>query len=207
MIRKLSDAEYANIDKIALPAFQVALNTTFSSAIGCTPFEAGHGLSATTIAQARVQATRRVLDAEGGRDRDTLKDVDEFFDKSDIKEQFELSMRMAEVTRSTSEWHRRMTAENLGQHGQVVNLRDLPIGSKAYVYKPPTQQETISRGRKAKHIDRYIGPGTISCHLGIRSVVVTIKDKNWIEREYQRDAGMVLLRKLRPDDQARPGGL
>jgi hypothetical protein len=34
-----------------------------------------------------------------------------------------------------------MTAENLGQHGQVVNLNDLPVGSKAYVYKPPTQQK------------------------------------------------------------------
>ena len=127
--------------------------------------------------------------------------MDEFFDKSDIKQQFELAMRMAEVARSTSEWHRRMTAENLGQHGQVVNLSDLPIGAKAYVYKPPTQQETIARGRKAKHIDHYIGPGTITSHLGTRSVVVTIKDKNGIEREYQRDAGMILLRKPRPDDQ------
>jgi hypothetical protein len=50
------------------------------------------------------------IDAEGGRDGDTLEDVDEFFDQSDIKEQFELAMRMAKVTRSTSEWHRRMTA-------------------------------------------------------------------------------------------------
>jgi hypothetical protein len=77
---------------------------------------------------------------KGGRDGDTLEDVDEFFDQSDIKEQFELAMRMTEVIRSTSEWHRRMTAENLGQHGQVVNLNDLPIGSKAYVYKPPMSQ-------------------------------------------------------------------
>jgi hypothetical protein len=69
------------------------------------------------------------------------------------------------------------------------------------LYKPPTQQETIARGRKAKHIDHYIGPGTITSHLGTRSVVVTIKDKNGIERKYQRDAGMILLRKPRPDDQ------
>ncbi len=108
------------------------------STLQCNLFEAGHGLSATTIAQARVQVTRRAIDAEGGRDGDTLEDVDEFFDQSDIKEQFELAMRMVEVTRSTSEWHRRMTTENLGQHGQVVNLNDLPVGSKAYVYKPPT---------------------------------------------------------------------
>ncbi len=85
MIRKISDSDYANIEKIALPAFQFALNTTFNSAIGCTPFEAEHGLSATTIAQARVQVTRRAIDAEGGRDGDTLEDVDEFFDQSDIK--------------------------------------------------------------------------------------------------------------------------
>ncbi len=110
-------------------------------------------------------------------------------------------MRMAEVARSTSEWHRRMTAENLGQHGQVVNLNELPIGAKAYIYKPSTQQETISRGRKAKHIDHYIGPGIISRHLGTRSVVVTIRDSNGKEREYQRDAGMVLLRKARTDEQ------
>jgi hypothetical protein len=201
MVRKLSDADYGSIEKIALPAFRFALNTTFNPAIGYTPFEAGHGLSATTIAQARVQVTRRAIDAEEGRDGDTLEDVDEFFDQSDMKEQFELAMRMAEVTRSTSEWHRRMTAENLGQHGQVVNLNELPIGAKVYIYKPPTQQETISRGRKAKHIDHYIGPGTVSRHLGTRSVVVTIRDSNGIEREYQYDAGMALLRKARPDEQ------
>jgi hypothetical protein len=69
MIRKLSDADYANIERIALLAFQFALNTTFNSAIGCTPFEAGHVLSATTIAQARVQVTRCAIDAEGGKGR------------------------------------------------------------------------------------------------------------------------------------------
>ncbi len=48
----------------------------------------------------------------GGRDGDTLED-DQFFDRSVIKEQLELSVRMAEVVRATSEWHRRMTSENL----------------------------------------------------------------------------------------------
>jgi hypothetical protein len=38
-------------------------------------------------------------------------------------------------------------------------------------------------------------------HLGTRSVVVAIRDKNGVEREYQRDVGMVLLRKPRPDEQ------
>ena len=65
MIRKLSDQEYKQLKSIAIPAFQFALNTTFNSAIGCTPFEAGHGLQATTVAQARLQATREATTAEG----------------------------------------------------------------------------------------------------------------------------------------------
>jgi len=200
MIRKLNDYEYGKIEQLALPAFQFALNTTYNSAIGCTPFEAGHGLNATTISQARIMATKVNILAEGGRDGDALEDVDEFFDKSIVKDQFELAMRMAEVARSTSEWHRRMTSENLSQTGQLVNLANMPIGTEAYIYKPPSQQETIRKGRRAKHIDHYIGPGRIIRHIGTRSVVVLIKDEHNVDREYQRDAGMVLLKKPRPSD-------
>ena len=103
MIRKLTDQEYKQMKTLALPAFQFALNTTFSSAIGCTPFEAGHGIAATTIAQARIQATRYATTTEGGRDGDTLEDVDQVFDQSIIKDQLELAVRMAEVVRATSE--------------------------------------------------------------------------------------------------------
>jgi transposase InsO family protein len=45
MIRKLSDQEYKQLKRIAIPAFQFALNTTFNPAIGCTPFEAGNNSS------------------------------------------------------------------------------------------------------------------------------------------------------------------
>jgi hypothetical protein len=74
----------------------------------------------------------------------------------------------------------------------------MPIGSEAYIYKPPTQQEAIRRGRKFKHIDHYIGPGRIIRHIGTRSVVISIRDSNNIDREYQRDAGMVLVKKPMP---------
>jgi hypothetical protein len=157
MVRKLTDQEYKQLKSIALPAFQFALNTTFNFAIGCTPFEAGHGLQATTIAQARLQATRLATTAEGGRDGDALEDVDAFFDQSVIKEQLELAVRMAEVVRATSEWHRRMTSENLSQSGQTVDLEKYVIGHNAYFCKPPSMNETVTRGRRAKHIDHYVG--------------------------------------------------
>jgi hypothetical protein len=192
MIRKLSDQEYKQLKRIAIPAFQFALNTTFNSAIGCTPFEAGHGLQATTVAQARLQATRSATTAEGGRDGDALEDVDAFFDQGIIKEQFELAVRMAEVVRATSEWHRRMTSENLSQSGQAVDLEKYTIGHIAYFYKPPSMNETITRGRRAKHIDHYVGPGIIIKHIGTRSIVVRYKGK-----EFHRDAGMILLEKPR----------
>ncbi len=57
MIRKLSDHEYKNLSSLYLPSFQFAINTTFNSAIGCTPFEAGHGLMATTIPRQEHELT------------------------------------------------------------------------------------------------------------------------------------------------------
>jgi hypothetical protein len=62
-------------------------------------------------------ATKASILAEGGREGGALEDVDEIFEKSIVKDQFELAMRMAEVTRSTSEWHRRMTSKNVSQTG------------------------------------------------------------------------------------------
>ncbi len=81
-----------------------------------------------------------------------------------------------------------------------MNLANMPIGAEAYIYKPPSQQEAIRKGRRVKHIDHYIGPGRIVRHIGSRSLVVVIKDDHNIDREYQRDAGMVLLKKPRPND-------
>jgi hypothetical protein len=196
MIRKLNDYEYNKLEQISLPAFQFALNTTYNSAIGCTPFEAGHGFNATTISQARIMVTKANILDEGGRDGDALEDVDEYFDKRIVKDQFELAMRITEeVARSVLEWHRRMTPENFSQTGQLVNLSNMPIGSEAYIYKPPSQQDVIRKGRRVKHIEHYIGPGRIVRHIGTRSVVVVIKNDNNISKEYQRDAGMVLLKK------------
>jgi hypothetical protein len=76
----------------------------------------------------------------------------------------------------------------------------MPIGAEAYIYKPPSQQDVMRKGRRAKHIEHYIGSGRIVRHIGTRSVVVVIKDDNNISKEYQRDAGMVLLKKPQPDE-------
>ena len=52
-LTKCDDTQYKNI-KDYLPAIAFAHNTAFNSAINCSPFEAGHGLRARTITEARA---------------------------------------------------------------------------------------------------------------------------------------------------------
>jgi hypothetical protein len=47
--------------------------------------------------------------------------VDKIFDTSEQKSIIELAMRMAEIVRSTSEWHRRMSSNRLSQNGKKIN--------------------------------------------------------------------------------------
>ena len=62
-----------------------------------------------------------------------------------------------------------------------------------YFYKPPSQADTQARGRKAKHLDHYIGPATIVRQVGSRSFIVQFTDKKGVNRIYQRDAAMLSL--------------
>jgi hypothetical protein len=196
MIRKLTDKEYTNLKSLALPAFQYAMNITPHSSIGCSPFEAGHGLPAQSIAHARLLAQQTLTDGARGMDLDAddlLEDVDIAFDTSEQKAVIELAMRMSEIVRSTSEWHRRMTSQKLSQSGKSIDYEALIPGAEVYFYKPPTAQEVERRGRKAKHLDHYIGPAIILRSIGTRSFVLQYTDGQGTTRTYQRDASMISL--------------
>jgi hypothetical protein len=100
-------------------------------------------------------------------------------------------MRMSGIFRSTSEWHRRMTSNKLSQIGKSINYEDLIPGAQVYFYKPPSAQEVLERGRKAKHLDHYTGPATILRAIGTRSFVLQYTDGKGVTRTYQRDASMI----------------
>jgi hypothetical protein len=194
MIRKLTDKEYISLKNLALPAFQYAMNITPHSSIGCSPFEAGHGLPAQSVAQARLLAQQTLADGARGIDLDAddlLEDVDKTFDTNELKSVMELAMRMAEIVRSTSEWHRRMTSNKLSQIGKSINYDALIPGAQVYFFKPPSAQEALERGRKAKHLDHYTGPATILRAIGTRSFVLQYTDGKGVTRTYQRDASMI----------------
>ncbi len=105
------------------------------------PFEAGHGLMVTTIPQARARINGVTPIDVGGYEHEVDEDIDEFFDKDSLKLQLELSVRMVEVSRSVSEWHRRMTAEKLNQSGQPVDMSKYLIDTKVFFYRPPSKKK------------------------------------------------------------------
>jgi hypothetical protein len=107
---------------------------------------------------------------------------------------------MAEVARSVSEWHRRMTAEKLNQSGQPVDMTKFPIGTRVFFYKPPSKQEADNKGRRAKQIDHYVGPAKVTKHIGTRSVQLEMEKTNGRSITYKRDIGMLLLKKPRVGD-------
>jgi hypothetical protein len=89
------------------------------------------------------------IDVEG-YEHEVDEDIDEFFDKDSLKLQLELAVRMAEVARSVSEWHRRMTAEKLNQSGQPVEMSKYPVGTRVFFYKPPSKQEADNNCRRGE---------------------------------------------------------
>jgi hypothetical protein len=76
-LTKCDDSQYSNM-RDYLPAIAFAHNTAFNSSINCTPFEAGHGLRARTITEARANPRLQIM-AEGGMDID---DADKNWEKS-----------------------------------------------------------------------------------------------------------------------------
>ncbi len=66
-------------------------------------------------------------------------------------------------------------------------------GIKVYFYKPSSAQEVEKRGRKAKHLDHYMGPATILRSVRIRSFIIQYTDEKGVTRTYQRDAFMISL--------------
>ncbi len=97
MLRIASNEDYNNL-KDYLQCIAFAHNCTYSSVVECTPFEAGHGLRAGTVAEARMAIPRLQFLEEEADDSSTA----EAWDKSLPKKVLELAARMATVALSGS---------------------------------------------------------------------------------------------------------
>ncbi len=127
---------------------------------------------------------------------DILEDVSPTFDSSLTKSILGLAMELVTEVWSITEWHRRMTHEHLNQSGRVINLDKLTVGTEVYFYKPPTVQDVKQKGRKAKHLEHYVGPARITKKIGDGSFQIAYRhpDSNK-EQLFQREAGMLILKK------------
>ena len=68
---------------------------TLNLVLSCLPFEAGYGLPARAVTQARAGAPRIHINTEEGREGNSLPDVSDRFDEPDVKIIFELAMSFA----------------------------------------------------------------------------------------------------------------
>ena len=94
-----------------LPAIAFAHNTAFNSAIKCTPFEAGHGLRARTITEARASPRQQKTAEEGTG----LQEPDHKRESTIFNKVCKLAERLAEDAQRHSQLHKRMNAHNLNQ--------------------------------------------------------------------------------------------
>jgi hypothetical protein len=98
MLRIASNDEYGNL-KDYLQSIAVAHNCTYSTVIECAPFEAGHGLRAQTVAEARMSIPKLQLLEEESDDSPAA----QAWDKALPKKVLELAARMATVAQAHSE--------------------------------------------------------------------------------------------------------
>jgi hypothetical protein len=82
-----------------------------------------------------------------------------------------------------------MNAHNLNQAGKVISDKPLEQGSKVYFYRPPSQQEVIQRGRKAKHLMHYRGPANIIGNVVGRKRQYEFEYNG---KRYKRDISMLI---------------
>ena len=183
-LTKCDDTQYRNL-KDYIQAIAFLHNTAFNSAINCTPFEARHGLRARTITEARASPRLQITAEEGIE----LQEPDHKWESTIFNKVCKLAERLADDAQRQSQWHKRMNAHNLNQSGKVISDKPLQQGDKVYFYKPPSQQEVIQRGRKAKHLMHYQGPATI---IGSISGRKRQYEFEYNGRRYKRDISLLI---------------
>ena len=181
-LRKCNKSEYKDI-KHYLQAIAFTHNTTFHSSINCTPFECGHGLRARSITDARMSPRLQIVDEEGTE----LQEVLTQWDTSIHKKVLELAERLKDEAVKHSQWHKRMTAENLNMAGKKIDDNLYEIGNEVYYFKPPTQAQVREAGKMHKHLAFYHGPAKIIKRLRTRQYTIEHDGK-----EYKRDVEMII---------------
>jgi hypothetical protein len=116
-------------------------------------------------------------------------------DRSAVKHILEKAVEIVEEVKPISEWHRRMTHEELNQKGQHYNMGHFVEGAKVYFYRPSSVLDVEKKTRKAMHVDYYVGPATIVKKIGSHSFQISFfNPTTGTTQLLQRDAGTIILK-------------
>jgi transposase InsO family protein len=159
-LRILTDDEYHNMEN-HLNSIAHSWNTTHHATLGCTPFELHHGVKARSDSEAII--------ARGSKD--TAPTVSTALDNV---------RKHASLFKKAAQKH---AASVRTERMQKLNSRSnknsrFKSGDKVMVYKPPHQNDTLVRKRKAKHMNRFVGPGLITDVLNPAGTAFDIKMTN-----------------------------
>ena len=80
-----------------------------------------------------------------------------------------------------------MTAKKLNPAGKHRSKHAYKNGDQIWFYKPPSQNQALATGRKAKHLSHYYGPAIITEIIGNTAVQFTFEGKT-----YQCSNGMLM---------------
>jgi hypothetical protein len=86
-----------------------------------------------------------------------------------------------------SQWHKKMTAENLNVAGKKIEDNPCEAGAEVYYFKPPTQAQAREAGKMHTHLAFYHGPATIVEKLRTRQGPIKHNGKI-----YKRDVEMLI---------------
>ncbi len=102
---------------------------------------------------------------------------------------------MAQVARSVSEWHTRMTAEKLNQSGQPLGTSKYPVGGRVSFSNLSSKQEADSKGRRSPKGETYWSLSLLVCRTS------EIDKAHWhqISTTWNK-SGQLLLKKSKAGD-------
>ena len=98
-----------------------------------------------------------------------------------------MATRLATAAHQESEWQRRLSSLQLNKAGKSNKRKDLELSAQVWFYKPPDHAKVLATGRKVKHLAHYMGPATITAHIGTNAYKI-----EYLGKTFQREGGMLI---------------
>jgi hypothetical protein len=164
-MRCLTDDQYKHWHK-HLSGIEAAWNSTNTSTLGMSPFEASTGLPMRTP----------MLAAGEIRPKHSRK-----MNASELNMLHSTAAAFRDLAKKNQKWHREQRADMLNRKGRWKTL--FKVGDLVKIYLPPSALEAERKGRKAKHCMWYRGPARVIKCLSDTAYTVELCSN---KRQYDR---------------------